>query len=51
MAMAVSAMVHTSPAQKREEAAGSIINPTAINVPNAWKLETRFNTTRIRKAT
>ena len=35
--------------QKRAAAAGSIISPTAISVPSAWKPPTRFSTTKARK--
>ena len=36
-------------AHNRATAAGSIIKPTAINVPSAWKPATRLSTTRNRK--
>ncbi|CFW23354.1 Uncharacterised protein [Bordetella pertussis] len=34
------------PAQNRAAAAGSIIRPTTISVPNTWNPATRFSTTR-----
>jgi len=36
-------------ARERAAAAGNMINPTAINVPRAWKPATRFSTTSARK--
>jgi len=51
MMMEMAARDHTAVAQKRAAAAGSIIRPTAISVPSAWKPATRFSTTRTRKIT
>ena len=49
MTTATKAMDQASLAQKREEAAGSIIKPTAIKVPKARNPATRLRTTRIKK--
>ena len=47
-AAATAIMAGSVVAQSRATAAGSIISPTAISVPSAWKPATRFATTRNR---
>ena len=42
-------MPPTCRAQCRAAIAGSIISPTAISVPSAWKAASRFSTTSARK--